>query len=508
MRICFVYPDIGGVDQYGARKYYHGIGYISSYLKSFGHDTSLIYLEAPPEREAFLAQLADYSPDIVSFSSTTQQHPFVEQCARWIKEMSPETPTIFGGTHPTLAAGRVIENPDVNYLCTGEGEIPMLRLLQRLEKGEDTTDLPGFWVKKNGKVFQNPGEPLLADLSTVPYTDREVFDFETILARNGGWVDMMAGRGCPYQCSYCANPGLLKKYKGMGKYVRYRNVPHILGEIEQLVANYDVHTLNFQDDVFTLDHSWTRAFLEAYNERFDIPFWVNTRVERVQEEDLVRLMAAAGCKGIRVGLESGNEELRKNILKRRMSNQLIRDTFGLFKKYGIDTYTCNMIGVPGETLDMVIETIDLNRELAPSQLQFSVFHPYPMTELHDLAIQQGLYDPQDTLPSYYGRDSVLRLEDLSKEKLDEAYDRFMELKRELSLARRSPSKHKVYHFLRTRIYDDDTLKLRQHLALTGYLKPRRWPQAVKLLTNQANPRKRSPIKRDGAAPDSGIEVRV
>jgi anaerobic magnesium-protoporphyrin IX monomethyl ester cyclase len=479
MRVCLVYPDVGGVDQYGARKYYHGLGYISSFLKAHGHEVSLIYLEAEPEREPFLAELARHSPDVVAFSTTTQQHPFAEQCARWIKATAPEIVTVAGGTHPTLAPERVMANHDIDFISTGEGEFPMLRLVERLEKGEDASDLQGFWVRKGDQILRNPGEPLIEDLDIIPYADRELFDFATILARNGGWVDMMAGRGCPYQCSYCANPGLLKKFRGLGKYVRYRSVENVLGEIEQIVTTYKVTTLNFQDDVFTLDHDWTRAFCEAYKKRFKIPFWVNTRVERVQEEEIVRMLAEAGCTGIRVGLESGNEQLRKNILKRRMSNQLIRDTFALVKKYGMETYTCNMIGVPGETLEMIKETIDLNRELTPSQLQFSVFHPYPMTELHDIAIQKGLYDPKDSLPSYYGRESVLKLDTLTKNELYEAYDRFVELKRELALKRRSPMKHKIYTFLRTRVYNDDTLRLRRHLTLLGYAKPRNWRKAAR-----------------------------
>jgi radical SAM superfamily enzyme YgiQ (UPF0313 family) len=507
MRVCFVYPDVGGVDQYGARKYYHGIGYISAFLKAHGHEVSLIYLESEPERDLFLKELARHSPEVVAFSTTTQQHPFAERCARWIKATAPEIVTVAGGTHPTLAPERVMENRDIDLICTGEGEFPLLRLVERLEKGEEIADLRGFWVRRGDQVFRNPGEPLIGDLDVIPYADRELFDFATILARNGGWVDMMAGRGCPYQCSYCSNPGLLKKFRGMGKYVRYRSVENVLGEIEQIVAHYSVNTLNFQDDVFTLDHDWTRAFCEAYRQRFDIPFWINTRVERVQDEAIVRVLAAAGCKGIRVGLESGNEELRKNILKRRMSNQLIRDTFALVKKYGMETYTCNMIGVPGETLAMIKETIDLNRELAPSQLQFSVFHPYPMTELHDLAIQKGLYDPKDTLPSYYGRESVLKLDTLTKSELYEAYDRFVELKRELALMRRSPFKHKIYTFLRTRVYRDDTLRLRRHLNWLGYLKPRGWKKALRHLAGRWA-RREGAISRPGEKPQGSVEVRA
>ena len=234
----------------------------------------------------------------------------------------------------------------------------------------------------------------------MPFADREIFDFEQILKQDNGWVDMMAGRGCPYDCSYCCNPGLKDTFHGLGKYTRYRPVENVMAEIERLRSLYQFKTLNFQDDVFTLKHDWTHEFCAAYVAHgFKYPFWVNTRVERVEDEAVVQELAAAGCRGIRVGLESGNEALRKDVLKRKMSNDTIRKTFRLVQKYGMDTYTCNMLGLPGETPEMVQETIDFNRELAPTQLQFSVFYPYPMTELHDISVQNGYYKEGDTPPA-------------------------------------------------------------------------------------------------------------
>jgi len=430
MKVCFVYPDIEGAAVYGAKKFYHGIGYLSSVLKQAGHATALIYLQAEVSRSDFLARVAATSPDLVAFSSTTNQFPFVRAWSAWLKECMPRVPTICGGAHPTLAPEKVIAEPGIDMLCVGEGEIPLRELVAGLEKGGDVTAIRNLWLKQDGQVIRNPLRPLL-NLDDLPFPDREIFGFEQILRDNDGWVDLMAGRGCPYECSYCCNPGLKRTYRGLGAYTRNRSAANVMAEVRELATRYRVKTLNFQDDVFTLDHEWTQEFCRAYRGSFTLPFWINTRVERIRDEEVVGSLAEAGCRGVRIGLESGNEGLRRDILKRKMSNEDIVRVFRLAQKHGLATYTCNMIGIPGETPAMMQETIDFNRRLAPTSLQFSVFYPYPMTELHDVCIQNGYYGDGENVPTYYGRTSLLHMPQLSQEAISGGYDRFAQLKHEL-----------------------------------------------------------------------------
>ena len=453
MRVCLVYPDIGGIEHYGARKYYHGLGYLSGVLKQAGHETALIYLQGVPTEDQFLQKVEAMSPGLVAFSATTHQYPYVETCAGWIKQSMPHLPTMVGGVHATLAPEQVLANPDVDLVCIGEGEYPLLDLTNALAQGRNISDIPNLWLRKNGHVVRNGLRALISDLDELPFPDRELFGFQEILAANDGWVDMMAGRGCPYGCSYCCNPALRHQLKGLGKYVRFRSVDNVLAEIRSLASQYTIKTLNFQDDVFTLDREWALEFSRAYAEAFTFPFWINTRVESINDEELVAALAGSGCRGVRIGIESGNEELRAKILKRRMSNDEIRRAFALARKHGLDTYTCNMLGIPGETPAMIEETIALNRELEPTDLQFSVFYPYPMTELYDLSVQNGYLIEGESLPSYYGPKSVLRLPSLSQAELERGYDQFVQLKRELRIKRQSPATYQVYRALRTVMRD-------------------------------------------------------
>jgi anaerobic magnesium-protoporphyrin IX monomethyl ester cyclase len=474
MHIVFVYPDIGGSERYGARKYYHGLGYLSSSLKAAGHQTSLVYLHAEPERDRLLGQVDHLAPDLVAFSSTTNQHPYVERCATWLKEARPDLPLVSGGTHPTLVPDEVISVGNLDFVCVGEGEGALVDLASALASGEDPVSIPNLWVRdrEGGEIARNAPRPLVVDLDTLPHADRELFEFDRIMAGNGHVADVMAGRGCPYNCSYCCNHALKARYSGLGKYVRFRSPENVLAELDQLVERYEIKALNFQDDTFTLDHKWATAFCTAYAAEFSIPFWINTRVEHL-DEVLIRTLAESGCQRVRIGVESGNEELRRTILGRRMSNDDFRATFRLLHDFGIETYTCNMLGIPGETPEMIQETIDLNRELAPERLQFSVFYPYPMTALADTCEREGYIRREgEALSGYYGRESILELPTLTADELAAGYARFEELERELYIKKHSAWRHRVYRLL-YRLYGGDIARARRHLAL-----PARWLRAL------------------------------
>jgi radical SAM superfamily enzyme YgiQ (UPF0313 family) len=462
LKVLFVYSDISGVEHYGAKKFYSGVASLSAVLKEAEHETALLYLQRELSRDAFLAQVDVFSPQLVAFSTTTHQYPYAVRYARYLKAARPDLPLVCGGTHPTLVPNQVMDDGAFDIVCVGEGEYPLIELADHLAEGQDYLDIKNLWLRRNGEVVRNEMRPLIADLDELPYVDRELFDYEELLAANDGWVDMMVGRGCPYNCSYCSNHALRRCYRGLGRYVRFRSVEHVMGELRALRRRYAVKTINFQDDVFTLDRDWTLEFCKAYGAEFDLPFWINARVERIADEEMVAALAEAGCAGIRVGVENGDEALRARVLKRTMSNQEIVDVFRLAQRHGLKTYTCNMIGIPGETPESIEATIALNRALAPDRFQFSVFYPYPMTELHDRCVEQGLIDVDAEVTDYYTKESVLNLPTLTQEELERGYDRFEALREELEIKRQSPIKYRLYWFL-LRLYGGDGPRLQRHL---------------------------------------------
>jgi len=462
LKVLFVYSDISGQERYGAKKYYSGIGSLSAVLKAAGHETRLLYLQEEMGRDAFIAACDAQAPGLIAFSTTTHQYHHIARYAGMLREARPEIPRLCGGTHPTLVPEEVSANPVFDAVCVGEGEEAIVELADALAERQSFEGIPNLWVRRGEQVRRNPMRPLIKDLDTLPMVDREVFGFDDILASNDGWVDMMVGRGCPYNCSYCCNHALKARYQGLGAYVRYRSPEHVMKELRALRERYAVQTINFQDDIFTLNKRWTLAFCEAYGAEFEWPFWINTRVDRIADAEVVEALAKAHCAGIRVGVENGNEDLRLSVLNRRMSNADIIAAFRLAQKHGLKTSTTNMIGVPGETFETIEQTIDLNRQLHPDDFQFSVFYPYPMTALGDACVEQGLVRERVASDSYFSGESILDLPTISADELAVGYRRFEALGDELALWRASPKKHKVYGTL-LRLYGGDGPRLQHHL---------------------------------------------
>jgi len=464
LRVLFVYSDISGIEYYGAKKFYSGVASLSAVLKAAGHETRLLYLQEELSEDAFLAEMEVHSPDLVAFSTTTHQYPYIERYAGYLKTHRPNLLSVCGGTHPTLVPDQVIGSSAFDIVCIGEGEYALAELAGRLEEDQDYSDVRNLWIRHDGDVVRNEMRPLISDLDELPYVDRDLFGYEEMLADNDGWADVMVGRGCPYNCSYCCNHALKSRYRGLGRYVRFRSVDHVMGELQALQEHYTVKTINFQDDVFTLNQRWTLDFCEAYGAEFRLPFWINARVERISDKKIVAALAEAGCAGIRVGVENGDEELRNSVLKRTMSNEETISAFRLAHRYGLQTYTCNMIGIPGETPESIKATIDLNRALMPDKFQFSVFYPYPMTELYDTCVEQSLRDPDVKVTSYYSKQSVLNLPTLTQKELAQGYERFEALREELEIKRESPGKYRFYRFL-LKLYGGNGARLQRHLDI-------------------------------------------
>ncbi|HAW60644.1 MAG TPA: hypothetical protein DCW86_04165 [Actinobacteria bacterium] len=415
MRVVFVYPDFG-IGSKG--KFYNGIAYISAVLKEHGHAVSLIHLTEAIQEGELTHLVLKSSPDLVALSSTTNMFPHVERYARAIKK-GLDTPIICGGVHATLDPQSVLECEAIDMACVGEGEEAMAELCERLEKGQEINDVRNIWLRMDGGIARNPLRPLVENLDSLPFPDRDIFDYERLEDARLGRVAFMASRGCPYNCSFCSNHELKKIYPG--RYVRFRSVENVIAEAKKVIKEYSPRYAVFHDDILTLNKKWLRTFTAKWAKEVDLPFSCNSRVNLLDEE-VVGALKEAGCFEISMGLESGNDFVRGQVLNRKMSNEEIKNAFALCRQYGIKTVSYNMVGLPFESMTKMLDTVKLNAMVKSDNLQVSIFYPFPRTRLYDVCKEKGFLT--DRRINSYFEDTVLEQPTLDKNQVRFAFQYF------------------------------------------------------------------------------------
>lgn len=379
MRVLFIYPSDN-------RTFNAGIGSLSAVLKSAGHQTSL-FMSSWNDAVGLRRSIEEFDPDLVAVSSVTNQFPrargFIEQA----HAMSGK-PVIIGGVHATLLPEEVIKTPGLTALSIGEAEESLLEFVDAMERDVSTENIPGIWVKRNGKIHRNPSRPPVEDLNSLPFPDYALFQYDEILDQMNGQLMVFANRGCPYTCSYCINHSLLELYRGH-RYVRFLSADRLMAQLHWLLKAYPrTNIIEFFDDTFILNQQWVSAFLKRYSQEIGKPYYCNVRADLIDDQ-IVDLLKESGCARVNVAIESGNEQLRRAVLDKNVSDEQLYEAFRLFKRAGVRTYAHNMVGIPFETEATIRQTIAMNKDLGVDDLQCWVFYPYPGSSAYNLVSEQG-----------------------------------------------------------------------------------------------------------------------
>lgn len=382
--------------------------HISSFLQKHGYEC--FFLDVALEND-LIAAAGKINPDIIAYSTTTGKHHLYKRVNRELKERLSFF-SLFGGPHCTFFPEFVYEE-GIDAVCRGEGELATLELVERLKKKEDITGIKNLWLKVEGRVYQNEVRDLIEDLDALPFSDRKLFNrYECYKKMQRRFI--MITRGCPYACTYCYNYFYRRLYHGKGRYVRRRSVENVIEELRFIKETYRPWRIQFWDDTFNLDHEWMFRFCEVYKRQINIPFFANFRVNLVNEE-AVKAAKDAGCVVIAYGLESGNEYIRKCIMRRDISKQEILNAAQLINKYEIRSLSYNIVGLPDETLDTALETMNLNVQCKPTYALAFIFQPYPRTQLCEYAEQKEYFngDINSIKQSVHVR-SVMKMKDIQK----------------------------------------------------------------------------------------------
>jgi radical SAM superfamily enzyme YgiQ (UPF0313 family) len=328
----------------------------------------------------------------------TGTYKSAENVAMIAKDVNKEITIIVGGTHPTVMPEETIQNKYFDYVVRGEGEYTFLELIN----DEPIEEIKGLtYINKEGIIVNNPDREFIKDLDTVPFPGRSLYlndkdhmDF--------GYV--MTGRGCPFECTFCASKKVWKKQ------TRYRSPKNVVEEIEHVHKTYGTKFFYFVDDTFTLKKKRTKEICNLLLEKnLDITWICDTRVDTIDEE-LLTLMKKSGCIRVKLGVETGCERLLSET-KKGITKEQIRRAINLTKKVGIESTTYLMIGMPTETEEEIKETLAFARELESDYYSLSILAPYPGTEIYDDVIEGGIKLPKEHWEYFFHQSKDMILTD-------------------------------------------------------------------------------------------------
>ncbi|MGE5245748.1 MAG: B12-binding domain-containing radical SAM protein [Betaproteobacteria bacterium] len=366
-----------------------GVANLSGILKAGGHATDLLLVSHTPD---LIAAIEQYDPGLIALSALTGVHQSLQKLAFFIKAHL-DIPIVVGGPHPTYSPD-LIDSPGIDIICRGEGELAMLELADALERGADYTQIRNLHVKTaNGTIHRNDLRPPVP-LDELPMPDRELY-YKYRFIRDMPMKRFISSMGCPYPCTFCHEPVIRDMYRQSTKsdYLRRKSVQRTVAEIQYIADRYPLTHVHFSDDLFFIRNSytWLEEFAEVYPRAVGIPFNCNIRYDSVTRH-AADLLERAGCHGAAVGLESGNEEIREKVIRKRSKNEHIIDGARLLREKGIKVLTTNMIGLPGETVDNALETVQLNMILRSNYVRANTFLLFPGLPLVEYARQKGYVD--------------------------------------------------------------------------------------------------------------------
>ncbi|MCD4830518.1 MAG: B12-binding domain-containing radical SAM protein [Anaerohalosphaeraceae bacterium] len=387
---------------------------LSAYLKNKGHQVDLVI----GDEKKIIKHVEKTLPDIIAFSVLTPYRNHMLACANALKMAGIKTLVIAGGYDITFLP-QIIEHSGLDIICRGEGEQPLAELCDRLDTSRDFTDISNLWVKKDGKIYKNKMRQWEMDMDSLPFDDRDLYFDHDNYFKTIPFTQVLVGRGCPHLCSYCFNHGYRKIYRAEGShgYCKLRSIPVLMQELITLKEKYKARYIFFNDSTLTYNKSWILEFLKEYKEKIRLPFSINAVISEIDEEIGQALEDCGYCILVRWGLESGNEQYRMNVLKKKITDKQLLEGVGILKRHRIRYSMAMMLGLPGETLDLAWETITKAKELsAPDSVHaVNIFKPFPGLDITEHGIKLGQYRREDVsaqgLPEVLQKDEVQIIND-------------------------------------------------------------------------------------------------
>lgn len=366
-----------------------GLLYLAACLKKTG-GCEVEILDTQPSRLTYPQlekQLQGKYYDIIGISLMTFTLIDAYKTAVLVKKIMPRTKVVLGGSHVHLFPDETIGLDGIDFAFMGEAEYPFLEFVKNFKNPDYFSRIPGLVYRDNdGLIKKNDFFPV-EDLDGLPFPQRNMLNikhYDSLLSKGVHATTIVSSRGCPFKCAFCDRP-----LSPITSRFRFRSAHNVVDEIEQCCSELGIRDFLFYDDTFTVNRA--RVFdicEEILTRRLKIRWDIRTRVDMVDEE-MLKTLKNAGCIAVHYGVEAASDKILK-IIKKNFTVKDVREVFTLTRKVGLETLAYFMIGLPQQDLNDIQQTFSLVKELRPEYAHFTIFSPYPGTELYSLGLEKGV----------------------------------------------------------------------------------------------------------------------
>lgn len=381
------------------------------------------------ETGRILQKIEAQHPDVIAFSPLSGMYQWTLNIARQAKKRCPEAKIVFGGIHASAVPDRIIAQPDIDYVCVGEGDVAFLHILEHVRHGGEYPIINTRYKTSEGKIIRGYQAGFIQDLNQLPILDKTLWEDDIPLH---DFFITSAMRGCPNRCTYCFNsfyPDIVDERTG--PYLRRRSPEHLLYELRVYQKRYCYRIVEFFDDVFTVDLSWLKKFSCLYRREIGRPYQIFTHVKYVDEQR-AQLLAESGCIAAQMGVQTLDHDYKYRVLNRRESDEDVGRAIDVLNRYGIKPKMDHMLGLPGEPIAAQEKAVQFYARHKPYRIQTYWTTYFPGTKLLANALAEGRLSEEiaEKLKDGYDMDTFTRANkmiDVKKAKMYQAYEWFYKL---------------------------------------------------------------------------------
>jgi|GEM_PF-689395 len=409
-----------------------GLIYLSSYLKSkvsvkwikmldfsLGLIDSARFNNVDDYIELYTAENIDVVPDIIAINiNYTPSHQFMVKVSNLFKELFPNVIIIAGGFHATNATNEVLECPSIDFVARGQGEVAFVDFVLAIEEGMDPTNIKGIYNLEKilskkidiSSVKPSVDMPLsslgletctpINNLDDLPFPDRTIIDMKAYSMEQGRTTSLettfskkkasiITTRGCYFACTFCASRTIFPRK------MQYRSTENVINEIRELHEKYQINFLVLEDDLFTGNNESCLQILRAIHQLkiteipdLEIQFPNDLNINTTSKE-IFDAMIDCGLRVAHIAVESGSEFTQHSLINKHAKIKKVKPYVRYLQEKGVIVKCVYIIGFPGETVELMHETINFAKDVKSDWAIFNIATPLLGTPMYDQFIDMG-----------------------------------------------------------------------------------------------------------------------